>query len=33
MKCLKQALNLVAERRMGGGKDPLRALRKAAEGA
>lgn len=31
--CLKQALNCIAERRMGGGKDPLQALRRAAEGA
>jgi hypothetical protein len=32
MDCVKQALNWIAKRRMGGGKDPLRILRTAAEG-
>ena len=32
LKCLKDGLTCIAEQRMGGGRDPLRTLRKAAEG-
>jgi hypothetical protein len=32
MECLKQALDWVAERKMGGGRDPLQRLRKVVNG-
>ena len=32
LNCLHEGLDCIAERQLGGGRDPLRALRRAAEG-